>query len=88
MHKEQQHATSDRNSTSVVIDVVHWTSRATFDVMGLTAFDHDFQAVQNDSREVYSAYRHIFNIIEKGFGLKELLQLYFPILSRLWVSKI
>ena len=75
-------------SPNVVIDVAHWTSRASFDVMGLTAFDHDFNAVQDDSREVYVAYRRIFNVIEKGFGLKGLLGLYFPILSRLWVSKI
>jgi cytochrome P450 len=86
MHKE--YATSEHKPTSVVIDVVHWTSRASFDVMGLTTFDHDFHAVQDDSGEVYAAYRRIFNIIEKGFGLKGLLELYFPVLSRLCVSKI
>lgn len=86
MHKE--HAISDKTTAIAVIDIVHWTSRASFDVMGLTTFDHDFHAVQDDSREVYIAYRRIFNIIEKGFGLKGLLELYFPILSRLWVSKI
>ena len=86
MHNNQKHATSD--DMSVVIDVAHWTSRASFDVMGLTAFNYDFNAVQDDSREVYTAYRHIFNIIEKGIGLKGLLELYFPVLSRLWVSKM
>jgi cytochrome P450 len=84
--KTLKHASSD--DISVVIDVAHWTSRASFDVMGLTAFDYDFNALQDDSREVYTAYRHIFNTIEKGFGLKGLLELYLPILSRLWVSKI
>lgn len=84
---EQQHASSDDISPSVVIDVAHWTSRASFDVMSLTAFDHDFNVVQDDSREVYTAYRHIFNAIEKGFGLKGLLELYFPALSRIWVSE-
>lgn len=88
MHKEKWHPTSEPTPAGVVIDVVHWTSRASFDVMGLTAFGYDFNAVQDDSREVYIAYRRIFNIIEKGFGLKGLLELYFPILSRLWVSKI
>lgn len=86
MHNDQKHASSD--DISVVIDVAHWTSRAAFDVMGLTVFDYDFNAVQDDSRGVYTAYRHIFNIIEKGLGLKELLEIYFPVLSRLWVSKI
>ena len=88
VHQEQQHATSDHTSAGVVIDVAHWTSRASFDIMGLTAFDHDFHAVRDDSGEVYAAYRRIFNIVEKGFGLKRLLELYFPILSTLWVSKI
>ena len=86
MHNDQKHASSD--DISVVIDVAHWTSRASFDVMGLAAFDYDFNALQDDSEEVYIAYRHIFNIIEKGFGLKGLLELYFPVLSRLWVSKM
>ena len=86
MHNDQKHASSD--DISVVIDVAHWTSRASFDVMGLMAFDYDFNVLQDDSREVYAAYRHIFNIIEKGFGLKGLLEVYFPVLSRLWVSKI
>lgn len=86
MHNGKQHTSSD--GISAVIDVVHWTSRASFDVMGLTAFDYDFNALQDDSGEVYTAYRHIFNIIERGFGLKGLLELYFPVLSKLWVSKI
>lgn len=86
MHNGQKHASSD--GISAVIDVAHWTSRASFDVMGLTAFDYDFNALQDDSGEVYTAYRHIFNIIERGFGLKGLLELYFPVLSKLWVSKI
>ena len=88
MHNEHPHASSDSITASVVVDIAYWTSRASFDVMGLTAFDYDFNAVQDDSREVYTAYRRIFNIIEKGFGLKGLLELYFPVLSRLWVSKI
>lgn len=86
MHRDQMHASSE--DISIVIDVAHWTSRASFDVMGLTAFDYDFNAVQDNSQEVYTAYRHIFNIVEKGFGLKGLLELYFPVLSRLWVRKI
>ena len=88
MHNEHQHTSSDDISPGVVIDVAHWTSRASFDVMGLTAFDYDFNVVQDGSQEVYTAYRRIFNIIEKGFGLKGLLELYLPVLSRLWVSKI
>ena len=87
MHFERQHTSSDDRAADVVVDVAHWTSRASFDVMGLTTFNYDFNAVQDDSQEVYTAYRHIFNIIDKGFGLKGLLELYIPFLSRFWVSK-
>ena len=69
-----------------VIDVAHWFSRATFDVMGLTGFDYHFHALQCESEEVYLAYRSMFKLADKGPGLRGLVQLYFPIIEKIFVS--
>jgi len=71
-----------------VIDVAHWFSRATFDIMGLTGFDYHFHALQCESEEVYLAYRNMFQLADKGPGLRGLLQLYFPIIESIFVSEI
>lgn len=69
-----------------VIDVAHWISRASFDVIGLAGFDYDFHSLQDETEEVYGAYRRMFNIADKGLGLREILELYFPILRKIWVN--
>jgi len=71
-----------------VIDVAHWFSRATFDAMGLTGFDYHFHALQCESEEVYLAYRNMFKLSDKGPGLRGLVQLYFPIIEKIFVSDI
>ncbi|OJA18829.1 hypothetical protein AZE42_00859 [Rhizopogon vesiculosus] len=73
--------------TDVVIDVAHWFSRATFDVMGLTGFDYHFHAIQCESEEVYLAYRNMFKLADKGPGLRGLVQLYFPIIEKIFPNK-
>jgi hypothetical protein len=70
----------------VVIDVAHWFSRATFDVMGLTGFDYHFRALQCESEEVYLAYRNMFNLADKDPGFRGLVKLYFPIIEKILVS--
>jgi hypothetical protein len=78
---------SELNSESInTIDISHWISRATFDVIGLAGFDYHFHSLHDESEEVYLAYRRMFNVADKGPGLKGLLQLYFPIIETLWVS--
>lgn len=72
--------------SGVTVDVANWMSRAAFDVIGLAGFDQDFQAVQHESGDVYHAYRSIFNIADKGLGFREIVDLYFPVLRRIWVS--
>lgn len=71
-----------------VIDVAHWFSLATFDVIGLAGFDYHFHALQCESEEVYLAYRNMFRIADKGPKLRELVQLYFPMIRNLFVSDI
>lgn len=86
---------------SIEIDVCHWISRATFDVIGLagetflrwciqqinrsTGFDYHFNAIQNESDELFSAYKDMFEIAQ-GSAIRMLLGVYFPILDVLFVS--
>ncbi|KAF8887769.1 cytochrome P450 [Infundibulicybe gibba] len=76
--------TSTEKPGNVIIDIAHWFSRASFDVIGLAGFDYHFHALQDETEEVYLAYRRMFNVTDKGPGLKGLLGLYFPLLERLW----
>lgn len=83
-------STSAKSTTTAgtIIDIAHWTSRAAFDVIGLTGFDYDFHALRDESEEVYRAYRDMFAIADKGPGVKGLLSLYFPIIEKLLVCDI
>lgn len=72
--------------TETVLDVAHWASRATFDVIGLAGFDYHFHSLQDESEEVYLAYRRMFNVADKGPGLKGLLRIYVPFIEKILVS--
>lgn len=76
-----------KNAGSIV-DIAHWVSRATFDVIGLAGFDYHFHALQDESEAVYLAYRRMFAIADKGPGLRGLLSVYFPFLDTYWVCFI
>jgi cytochrome P450 len=69
------------------IDIADWISRGSFDVVGLAVLNYDFHSVRDDSEEVYSAYRRMFNIADKGLNLWGVLELYLPILRKIFVSK-
>lgn len=69
-----------------VLDIAHWVSRATFDVIGLAGFDYRFESLQDESEEVYLAYRQMFNAADKSPGLKGLLRIYFPFIEKILVS--
>ncbi|THH12146.1 hypothetical protein EW145_g165 [Phellinidium pouzarii] len=68
----------------VIIDVAHWISRATFDIIGLAGFDYDFYALKDETEEVYLAYRSMFCSADKGPGFKRIAELFFPIIEKLW----
>jgi len=78
-------ATSSASNSGDVVDVAHWISRASFDVIGLAGFDYDFHSLQDEPEEVYGAYRRMFDIADKGLDLRGILELYFPILRKIWV---
>jgi len=71
-----------------VIDVAHWFSRASFDVIGLAGFNYHFHALEDESEEIYLAYRRMFKMSDKGLGFRGLLDLYLPQLRRIWVGII
>ena len=73
-------------SKSAIVNVAHWTSRASFDVIGLVGFDYQFNALEDETEEVYGAYRRMFDVADKGPELRGILELYFPIIRRFWVS--
>jgi cytochrome P450 len=74
--------TSPISATETTLDVAHWISRATFDVIGLAGFDYQFCSLQDESEEVYLAYRQMFGIADKSPQLRGLLQIYFPFIER------
>ncbi|THH17329.1 hypothetical protein EW146_g3445 [Bondarzewia mesenterica] len=55
---------------TIVLDACHWISRATFDVIGLAGFDYQFNAIQNESNELFCAYKDMFEVaISQGQSL-------------------
>jgi cytochrome P450 len=86
----QPHDLAEAKSTppedSAVLDVSHWVSRATFDAIGLAGFDYNFHSLKDETEEVYLAYRKMFNVADKGPGLKGLVQLYLPFVEKIFVS--
>ncbi|KIM84675.1 hypothetical protein PILCRDRAFT_818273 [Piloderma croceum F 1598] len=71
------------------IDITHWISRATFDVIGLAGFDYNFHALQDESEEVYLAYRRLFDVADQGpVGMRGLLQMYSPFIEKVLPDKL
>jgi cytochrome P450 len=94
-----------RNDTqSYRIDVCHWISRATFDVIGLAGlclldsivialtelfqgFDYNFNAIKNESNELFAAYKEMFEIaISQSHPVWTMLRIYVPFMSALLAS--
>lgn len=71
-----------------VLDVAHWLSRAAFDIIGLSGFDYCFDSLQDESEEVYLAYRQMFDVAERGPEFKTLLRVYFPWLESILVRNV
>ncbi|KAI6040266.1 cytochrome-450 hydroxylase [Pisolithus marmoratus] len=69
----------------VKIDVCHWISRATFDVIGLAGFDYHFNAIQNESDELFHAYKEMFEIaVSQSNGFRTVIGIYIPLLNELF----
>ena len=68
------------------VDIANWLSRATIDVIGLAGFDYAFRSLEDETEEVYAAFKKMFIAMEKGTGMRKILELYFPILEKIFVS--
>ncbi|KAJ7456460.1 cytochrome P450 [Mycena latifolia] len=71
-------STSTEPPTPTTLDVAHWISRATFDIFGLAGFDYHFNALHDESEQVYSAYRRMFAISDKASQFRDAETTLFP----------
>ncbi|CCM03723.1 uncharacterized protein FIBRA_05869 [Fibroporia radiculosa] len=71
------------------IDVCHWISRATFDVIGSAGFDYQFNAIQSESNELFNAYKEMFEVAisQQRGSLRSLFVIYFPIINVLFPNR-
>ncbi|EJD52728.1 cytochrome-450 hydroxylase [Auricularia subglabra TFB-10046 SS5] len=70
------------------IDPNHWFGRATFDIIGLSGFNYDFGAIQDESNEVYRAYKDMFEVaINGGQSMKSIAAIYLPIIDWLFPDR-
>jgi hypothetical protein len=68
------------------LDVCHWVSRATFDVIGVCAFDYELNAIQDETNEVYLAFKDMFEMaVSQAPGFKTMLGIYLPWIWKIWV---
>ncbi|PCH40422.1 cytochrome P450 [Wolfiporia cocos MD-104 SS10] len=76
----------EKTSGGAVIDVCHWVSRATFDVIGSAGFDYEFNAIQNETNELFHAYKEMFEVAisQQTAPLRGMLAIYFPIIDVLF----
>ncbi|KAI5123946.1 hypothetical protein M0805_006360 [Coniferiporia weirii] len=78
----------ERMEGTAKLDVCHWISRATFDVIGLAGFDYDFSAIQHEENELFLAYKEMFEIaVSRGGGLWDIAIVYFPWLEWLFPNE-
>ncbi|KAJ7430855.1 cytochrome P450 [Mycena galericulata] len=67
------------------IDVCQFLSRATFDVVGLAGFDYSFNSIQDETNELFLAYRDMFEVaISQGTPFRTLLSIYLPRVNQLF----
>lgn len=59
-----------------------------FDVNDTTGFDYDFNSIEDDTNELFCAYREMFElaISQQDKPMRQLLGIYFPIVNVLFVS--
>ncbi|KAG9003004.1 hypothetical protein FRB94_001626 [Tulasnella sp. JGI-2019a] len=70
------------------LDVIHWMTRATFDIIGLAGFDYSLNAIENEDNELYLAYKAMFDsAINRGQSLRSIASIFFPIIDRIWPSE-
>lgn len=86
---QEQAVDSSEKPKGIRLDICHWVSRATFDVIGIAGFDYHFNAIQNEENELFNAYKDMFEIaLSQAHILRQLLSFYVPIYERLFSDKV
>ena len=78
----------DPKVEQVTINVLSWVTRATIDIIGLAGFDYHFRSLEDETEEVYMAFKNMFMAADKGTSSMKLLGIYFPIFNKLIVSVV
>ncbi|EJD02970.1 cytochrome-450 hydroxylase [Fomitiporia mediterranea MF3/22] len=77
--EEKEGMSNESKQLEAKLDVCHWISRATFDVIGLAGFDYSFSAIQHETNELFMAYKDMFEIaVSRGETLLDIAIVYFP----------
>ncbi|KAJ7497201.1 cytochrome P450 [Mycena latifolia] len=72
-------------TSPATINVGVFLSRVTFDVMGLAGFDYNFNSIQDESNELFVAYKDMFEVaISQGSSFRTLLSIYLPFVNKLF----
>ncbi|KAJ7703297.1 cytochrome P450 [Mycena rosella] len=72
---------------SVELNVGQWMSRATFDIMGLAGFEYNFNSIQDETNELFLAYKDMFEVaISQGTPFRTLLSIYLPSVNKLFAD--
>ncbi|KAI0062940.1 cytochrome P450 [Artomyces pyxidatus] len=88
MMEQQVPELGGKSGMGLKLDVCHWISRATFDVVGLAAFDYQFNAVQDESNELFCAYRDMFETaVAQSTSIQEIITVFSPLLAKIFPSK-
>ena len=64
-------------------------SHRSFNADGAPGFDYDFNSIENDTNELFCAYREMFELAvsQNQNPMRQLLGIYFPIVNTLFVSE-
>ncbi|KAI9442336.1 cytochrome-450 hydroxylase [Lactarius indigo] len=86
---QEQAVNSSEKPKGIRLDVCHWVSRATFDVIGIAGFDYNFNAIQNEENELFSAYKNMFETaVSQSQNFRQVLTFYVPIYERLFSDEV
>lgn len=83
------HIVEGSHTENTKLDVCHWVSRATFDVIGSAGFDYEFNAIHDESNELFHAYKEMFEVAisQHSTDITAVLAMYFPIVDDIFPTK-
>ncbi|KAJ7680230.1 cytochrome-450 hydroxylase [Mycena polygramma] len=80
--------TEIETTSAARIEVSQFLSRATFDVIGLAGFEYSFNSIQDETNELFVAYKDMFEVaISQGGPFRTLLSIYLPRINKLFPDK-